>query len=109
MSSPDNLNDALKEILARLNLNTSSGISKKSDKKECSGGTPNSINPSQAIIIGGLLAGVLEVTSVLVDRNQTVQIVLSGSLKKKTELEILLDQIGSRPFDEVIKTMLGRL
>jgi hypothetical protein len=45
----------------------------------------------------------------LVDRDQIVQIVLEGSLKKKTELEKMLDEIGSMPFDEVVKAMLERL
>lgn len=67
------------------------------------------INPSQLLVISALLAGVIEVTSVLVDRNQTVEIVLTGSLRKKTDLEKLLDQIGSKSFDEVVKALFGRL
>lgn len=55
-----------------------------------------------------MLAGVLEVTSVLVGRNQTIEIVLTGSLRKKTDLEKLLDQIGSKTLDDVVKAILGR-
>lgn len=47
-------------------------------------------------------------TSILVDKNQLVQFVLSGSLKKKTPLEQMIDQIGSMPFDEVMKAVLDR-
>lgn len=100
MSSPD-LGKSLKEILTRLNADASSSAGRN--------GKPAGIDPAQAIIIGAMLTGVLEVTSVLVDRDQTVEVVLTGSLKKKTELEKLLDQIGSKPFDEVIKALLGRL
>jgi hypothetical protein len=51
----------------------------------------------------------LDIDSVLVDRRQEVQIVLVGSLKQKTSLEKTLDEIGSMPFDEVLKAMVGRL
>lgn len=73
-----------------------------------------SITPAQALVITAILGGTLQVDSVLVDRNQGVEIVLVGSLKQhiqkpKTELEKILDQIGSKPFDEVAKAMLGRL
>ncbi|NLD48519.1 MAG: hypothetical protein GX660_15245, partial [Clostridiaceae bacterium] len=66
------------------------------------------LTPSQALVVAGILGGVLEVNSVLVDKDQIVQIVLQGSLKQKTELEQMLDNIGSKPFDEVVKAMLGR-
>jgi hypothetical protein len=42
------------------------------------------LNPSQLLVIAGIIGGGLEVDSVLVDRNQAIQIVLSGSLKRKT-------------------------
>jgi len=94
MPSPDNITEALKDLLAG------------ADGSKANGG---GINPSQVLIISALLTGVLEVTSVLVDRNQTIEIVLTGSLKKKTDLQRLLDQIGSETLDEVVKVMLGRL
>lgn len=109
MSSSDQVNNAIKELLTRLNPGVPSNIQNTSGKCGKEEGNVSGIHPSQALIIGALLAGVLEVDSILVDRDQTVQIVLSGSLKKKTDLEKLLDQIGSRPFDEVVKAMLGRL
>lgn len=109
MSSSDQVNNAIKELLTRLNPSVPSNEQNKSGKCENKAGDTSGIHPSQALIIGALLAGVLEVASVLVDRDQTIEIVLTGSLKKKTDLEKLLDQIGSRPFDEVVKAMLGRL
>ena len=68
-----------------------------------------SLTPSQILVISGLLGGVLHVDSVLVDRDQHIQIILEGSLKRKTELEKMMDQIGKMPFDEVLKAMLERL
>lgn len=105
MSAPENINNVLKDILTRFNTSAPFDTGKKNNEPKSSA---IGINPSQALVIGALLAGVLEVTSVLVDRDQTVQIVLTGTLKKKSELENLLDQIGSKSFDEVIKALLGR-
>jgi hypothetical protein len=60
------------------------------------------------MVILGLLGGVLKVESVLIDRNQVVDIVLTGSLKRKTEMDKILDQIGSKSFDEVMKALFER-
>lgn len=70
------------------------------------------ITPAQALVISGLLTGVLSVFSVLVDANQSVQIVLAGSFKKKEDnnhLEELMAQIGHMPLDDVVKAMMNRL
>jgi hypothetical protein len=137
VSLPDNITETLKDLLSGLSPNSAANPKNRDCKKSCgSNGTGSScgtngdpctsgtggstgpngsntgnggINPSQVLIISAMLAGVLEVTSVLVDRNQTIEIVLTGSLKRKTELEKLLDQIGSKTLDEVVKAMLGRL
>lgn len=66
------------------------------------------ITTSQALVILGLLAGVLEPISILIDRNQTVQIILSGSLKEETQLEKIMDQVRKMPFDEVMRALLGQ-
>ncbi len=136
MPLPDNITEALKDLLAGLSTNSAVDAISRGGKKSCGsnsagnpggtnrtggmGGTGGSavangqnagadgINPSQVLIISAMLAGVLEVTSVLIDRNQTIEIVLTGSLRKKTDLEKLLDQIGSKTLDEVVKAMLGR-
>ena len=116
MPLPDNITEALKDLLAGLSPNSAVDPKGTDGKKGCgptgengSKANGDSINPSQVLIISAMLAGVLEVTSVLVDRNQTIEIVLTGSLKRKTDLEKLLDQIGTKTVDEVIKAMLGRL
>lgn len=106
MFSSEQLNSMAKTIMESLGLNT---------RENCSHETSNAgkknviMTPAQALVVAGILGGVLEVNSILVDRDQIVQIVLEGSLKKKTEMEMMLDKIGSRPFDEVVKAILGRL
>jgi hypothetical protein len=77
------------------------------DKKNINRGFK--LSPQKVLVILGLIAGVLEVRSVLVDRDQAVQILLDGSLKRKTRLDKMLDEIGSMPFDEVLKAIMGRL
>lgn len=115
MDSTDQMGSIMNELLSRLNRqsdgNRQNSQSGKNNGQKDTGARPP-INPSQALIIAGLLGGVLEVESILVDRDQTVQFILTGSLKQKaekTEMEKLMDQIGSLPFDEVMKAIVGRL
>jgi hypothetical protein len=111
--TPENLNRILKDVMGSFGTNAPGNSSDKDKNKNKNNNENNGhkicITPAQALVIGGIIGGVLDVESLLVDRDQSVQIVLSGSLKQKTELEKMLDEIGSMPFDEVIKAMLGRL
>ncbi|ARE89628.1 hypothetical protein [Clostridium formicaceticum] len=68
------------------------------------------LTPSQILTILALLAGTLDVTSVVFDRDQRVQIVLSGTLQKQeeNELEKLIGHLGAMPFDQVMKAMLSK-
>lgn len=66
-------------------------------------------SPQKLLVILGLLAGTLEVQSIQINRNQTVDILLGGSLKRKTKLDSCLDEIGAMPFDDVLKAIMGRL
>lgn len=105
MFSSNDINALLNEILA-------CAASKKSNNGSNNGKDKNNGNglaPSQALVIVGIITGVLEVESILIDKEQTVQIRLDGSLKRKTELDIALDQIGSLSFDEVVKALIDRL
>ena len=66
------------------------------------------LQPQKLLVILGLLAGVLEVDSILVDRDQVVQILLEGSLRRKTKLDKMLDEIGEMPFDDVLRAIINR-
>jgi hypothetical protein len=61
------------------------------------------LTPSQILIIAAFLAGVLEVNSVLVDKQQDIEIVLTGSLKRKTQSDPIGEKAGGHPLDQVIK------
>lgn len=107
MFQPGDLNNLLKDAMSRLNPTASNNsITRKNSQDASSKGL--TLTPSNALVIAGLLSGSLNVLSVLIDRDQAVQIVLEGSLKQKTDLEKMLDQIGSMPFDDVLKAILGR-
>jgi|GEM_PF-1195399 len=108
--SSDQLNSILKEAMARLNDKGQKNAYDKNDENSARNtGGKLTITPSQALVIAGIIGGVLNVDSVLVGIDQRVEIILTGSLKQKTGLEKMMDQIGSMPFDEVVKALIGRL
>ena len=69
---------------------------------------PSPITPSQFLVIIGLLFGTLSVNSVLVDKEQNVNIVLAGTLRRPTEMETILDNMGNLSFDQVMRALLKR-
>lgn len=110
MFSPNHMEVLMKKVLDQLGIDIkgeNNGNSKNNQGNQKTNCLPNLV-PSQMLVILGLLGGVFEVDSVLIDKDQVVQIVLSGSLKRKTELEKMMDQLGSLPFDDVMKAILGR-
>jgi len=112
MFSPEQMNSLLKEVMRRMSGQGGEDNTEQSctsnNAKNCDG-KQVTLTPAKLLVITGLLGGVFEVNSVLVDKDQLVEIVLAGSLKQKTQLEKMLDQIGGMPFDEVVKAFLDRL
>jgi len=111
MAFPE-FNLLLKEILSRLgdqNGTNDENNDKNRNKENKEGGKSKiNLNPSQVLVIAGFLGGVLDVESVLVDKQQGIEILITGSLKQKTQLEKVMEQIGDMPFDQVMQAMLGR-
>lgn len=109
MASKDPMDILLKSIMEQLGVKEEyANVNKTYIKRNCN--TPN-LTPGQILVILALLGGVLDVESVTVDKDQNVDIVLTGSLKRpkaKTQLEQIMDQVGSLPFDQVMKNILGR-
>lgn len=103
--------ERIKKKICQLNISTVKN--NDGDQKERSGGNENngkacpSLNPPEILAIAGLLSGVLEVSSVLVSRDQTVEVSLVGSLKRQTQLEKIMEQIGKLSFEEVMQAMLN--
>jgi hypothetical protein len=91
----------------QLNLKQDSNSNKeKNDKRSDKNKSPIDLLPSELLVIAGIICNVLQVQSVLVDRNQAIEIVLVGSLKRRTQLDKVMEQIGKMPFDQVMKSIM---
>ena len=106
MSTSEPLNTLLKDLLSRFNRQCPPKNNKNTNASDSQN---TSLTPQQLLVVAGILSGELEVDSVLIGTDQRVEVILTGSLKKKTQLDMMLDQIGSLPFDEVVKAIIGRL
>jgi hypothetical protein len=100
--SPEEQNAFLKKILEQVWFGGGKG-DEETPKKEAK----TRLTPAQCLVLAGLIGGVLEVNSVLVNKDQQVQIILIGSLKRKTAMDNLLDSIGAKSFDEVMRAIVG--
>lgn len=116
MFSPNELDALMARIISKLGLGAGD-INKIFSAKGNTGdvsnqGSQNAIpnfSPQKVLVILGMLAGTLEVKSILIDRDQAVNILLEGSLKRKTKLDNCLDEIGAMPFDDVLRAIMGRV
>ncbi len=109
MNSNDPMEILLNQVMEQLGVKEKYDSLNESSKKK--NGCNTNLSTSQLLVIVALLAGVLEVESITIDKNQVVDIILSGSLKRpkaKTQFEQIMDQVGSLPFDQVMKNILGR-
>ncbi|EZH67026.1 MULTISPECIES: hypothetical protein [unclassified Geomicrobium] len=70
-----------------------SGDKKKSNK--------NQLTPEQIAVIAGLLTNVLSVRAILVDRNQTVEIIIQGDLSKKKDKDKMFKEVADMRFGDV--------
>ncbi|MFZ5597421.1 MAG: hypothetical protein ACOY31_10475 [Bacillota bacterium] len=102
MMSEEHLNQLAEKILTQLQADDG-GSSGDTAGKNCI-----KLTPARLLVLAGILGGVFSVTSVLIDKNQTVQVLLSGTLKRKTDLDKMLDSIGSKSFDEVMGAIVDR-
>lgn len=111
MLSSDNLDTLMELIISQLGQGkVNSAQNTPTNTGDCNGKkkAPPVISPQKALVILGLIGGALEVRSVLLDRNQLVEVLLDGSLKRKTRLDKMMDEIGAMPFDDVLRAILGR-
>lgn len=66
------------------------------------------LTPQQIIVIAGLLTNSLSVDSVLIDKNQEIEVVLVGSLRRKTRLDRLMDEVSQMNVGELIESLTRR-
>ena len=103
-------NKAKNDKCSNNNQNSKNG-KKRKNKAECQekdnqGTGCINLLPSELLVIAGIVCDVLQVQSVLVDRNQAIEVVLVGSLKRHTQLDKVMEQIGKMPFDQVMKSIM---
>lgn len=116
MFSSNELDTLMARLISQMGLGAAD-INKILSAKGTAGNSGNQGNqntiphfsPHKVLVILGLLGGVLEVKSITIDRDQVVDILLEGSLKRKTPLDNCLDTIGAMPFDDVLRAVLGRV
>jgi hypothetical protein len=64
------------------------------------------LSPLQITVIAALLANALTVESILVDKDQRIEIVLEGSVKKKTRLDKLLNELNNYSLGDILDSFL---
>jgi len=110
--SSSELNTLLEQIVSQLGRGTDDFTketpTKSTGRCKCNKKKAPVLTPQKALVILGLLVGALEVKSILIDRDQIVNILLDGSLKRKTRLDKMLDEIGDMPFEEVLRAIMGK-
>ncbi|WP_404451474.1 hypothetical protein LG329_14155 [Virgibacillus necropolis] len=76
---------------------------KRSEQKDKSLDAFNkhNLSPQQVAVITALLLNALQVESVLIDKDQTVEVILQGSLRRKTKMDKLLDDISGIPVGDL--------
>lgn len=63
------------------------------------------LTPQQLAVITGLLSKALHVDSVLIGKDQKIEIVLGGSLRKKTKADKLLEQLNDVTLGEILDSI----
>jgi hypothetical protein len=64
------------------------------------------LTPQQLAVIAALLTNALHVESVLINKDKTVQIVLQGSLKRKTRMDRILEEMNDMTIGDFIKSIM---
>jgi hypothetical protein len=66
------------------------------------------LSPQQLAVITALLSNALKVDSVLVDRNKDLQIVLTGTLRRKTKTDKLLEELEEINIGDLLDAISNR-
>ncbi|WP_085978425.1 hypothetical protein [Paenibacillus lactis] len=90
----------------RKNGNSGNGKSRKNGKNK-KNSLPQ-ISPQQIAVIVGLLTNALEVESVLIDRDQRIQILLEGSIRKKTKADKMAEELDDISVSDLIEAYILR-
>jgi hypothetical protein len=70
--------------------------------------TAPKLTPQQLAVIAGLLTNALEVQSIMLDRDQTIEIVLVGSIRKKTKADQIAEDLADISVADLINALMNR-
>ena len=66
------------------------------------------LTPQQLAVIAGLLTNALEVQSIMLDKDQTIEIVLVGSIRKKTKADQIAEELADISVADLISALMNR-
>ncbi|MEY9095264.1 hypothetical protein [Paenibacillus sp. RC84] len=66
------------------------------------------LTPQQLAVVVGLLTNSLDVLSVLIDKDQRIEIVLEGSIRRKTEADRVAEELENISVAELIEALIRR-
>lgn len=82
-------------------------FNQKKQQKAKANNLASRLTLNEIAVIVALLTNALHVQSILVDRDQTVQVLLEGSLRKRSELDKLIDQVRDVPVGDFLSSLLN--
>lgn len=66
------------------------------------------LTPQQIAVVAGLLTNALSVESILINKDQTFEIVLTGSFRRKTKADLVAEELDEVSVGELIDAFLRR-
>ena len=70
--------------------------------------TTPKLTPQHMAVIAGLLTNALEVQSIMLDKDQTIEIVLVGSIRKKTKADQIAEDLADISVADLINALMNR-
>lgn len=64
------------------------------------------LSPQNIAVIAALLTGALKVESVLIDSDQCIEVLLQGSIRRKTKTDLLVEEISDINVGELLDAFL---
>jgi hypothetical protein len=77
----------------------------KVNSENGNGNGKSKVSPQQLAVIVGLLTQALSVDSILIDKDKNVEIVLGGSLRKKTQMDRLLGEMSELSIGDLLDSI----
>lgn len=94
-------------------MSKNSNNHKCNNKKSANGKSKNDslkglfgdLSPEQIAVIAALITKSLSINSITLDKDQKIEVVLSGSLKQKTKMDKLLEEASSLTISDLLDSI----